>query len=297
MKLREYMNLVAAGAEVTCWDRDIDSEFYFYKKEVGEKPDKDFPNYDKCMEKFCDVLDVVSIQNGGIEVNLYEVLENPKIVEFVKKEYYEEYQYDDDADVSMMLFDDNVTNFSNGYEEFSKLMVRGLDEAFGPEKSVDELSCGSIELEVEKETVECPGEMFYRYLIDDFQIWFTQNQENGNIYSVGVREQGDALKDIEVFVGANEDARGGYYPNEFTLRPRSQAMTVEEAQVYVQNVLKANLVLNHIQEFFETSKHHELFCKYHSEKTVSDLIIAATDKCEAANKNIVNKNLDEFEKE
>lgn len=133
MKLKEYLELREPGAEVTCWDRDIDSEFYFYTKESGEKTlyGKDFPNVERCEELLKEHLDVVAIRNDGITVNLYELLDNPAIVKFAKEHMFEEHQYEDDSDVVMMLFDDNVSNFSNGFEGFSKLMVQCLTEVYG----------------------------------------------------------------------------------------------------------------------------------------------------------------------
>ena len=66
MKLSEYLNLLDAGSELTCWDKDIDSEFYFYSKEPDERPDEDFPNVDACIDKLADVLDIVKIHEHGV---------------------------------------------------------------------------------------------------------------------------------------------------------------------------------------------------------------------------------------
>jgi len=138
MKLKEYMALCEPGTEITCWDKDVDSEFYFYTKEEGKKSfiDKEFPNVDKCMVRLAEVLDVVKIHDGGIEVNLYEVLNHPKIIQYAKENFYEEHQYEDDADIAMLLFDDNDKNISQGFEEFSRMMVECLDEVFGFENEL-----------------------------------------------------------------------------------------------------------------------------------------------------------------
>lgn len=140
MKLKEYMALCEPGTEITCWDKDVDSEFYFYTKEEGEKSDldKEFPNLDKCMEVLPEYLDIVKIHKTGVEVNLYELLDNPKIIEFAKRNLFEVHQYEDDSDVVMMLFDDNVNNISQGFEGFSELMVQCLNEAFG-DKALDDV--------------------------------------------------------------------------------------------------------------------------------------------------------------
>lgn len=149
MKLKEYMALCEPGTEITCWDKDVDSEFYFYTKEKGEKSlyGKEFPNVDKCMVMLPEYLDIVKIHDNGVEVNLYELLENPKIIEFAKKNMFDKSQYEDDSDVVMMLFDDNVKNFSNGYEGFSELMVQCLAEVFD-DKELDEVirSCEEMSM-------------------------------------------------------------------------------------------------------------------------------------------------------
>lgn len=139
MKLKEYMSLCEPGTEITCWDKDVDSEFYFYTKEAGEKSlyGKEFPNVDKCIERLAEVLDVVSIHDGGVEVNLYEKLEHPEIIRFAKENFYTENQYEDDSGVVMLLFDDNDKNISQGYEQFSGMMVKCLDLVYGSDKVVE----------------------------------------------------------------------------------------------------------------------------------------------------------------
>lgn len=141
MKLKEYMALCQPGTEITCWDKDVDSEFYFYVKETDNKLlyGDDFPNVDKCMKRLTEILDVVKIHDTGvIEVNLYEKLEHPEVIRYAKENFYEEHQYEDDAGVVMLLFDDNDKNISQGFEEFSRMMVECLDLAYGPEKTIDE---------------------------------------------------------------------------------------------------------------------------------------------------------------
>lgn len=128
MKLRDYMSLVEDGAEITCWDKDVDSEFYFYNDEPDSDPD--FPGVELCTQRLIDVLDVVRIRDRGLEVNLYEVLDNPVVIQFAKDHLYEEYQYEDDSDVVMLLFDDAVKNLSYGFESFSENLAKCLDMAY-----------------------------------------------------------------------------------------------------------------------------------------------------------------------
>lgn len=134
MKLREYMERLEPGSELTCWDTVVDSEFYFYSKDPEEEPeqDEDFLAVDICMERLAAMLDVVKIHEHGVEVNLYDLLDHPMVIQFAKDNFYGPHQYEDDDDIVMLLFDDNDSNISNGFIEFSKDMVRCLEQAYGP---------------------------------------------------------------------------------------------------------------------------------------------------------------------
>lgn len=120
----------------------------------------------------------------------------------------------------------------------------------------------AVVLEVEKESANHENEMFYRYRIGDFKLWFSQ-ADNGNIYSVGFVEDGDELKDFDLHVYADEYGRGGYYPNVFEIRLRSCAMTTSEVRDYMVKAEKACAVLDTVENFFKTSKHFELYAKFH----------------------------------
>ena len=165
MKLKEYMEMREPGAEVTCWDKDIDGEFYFYNKEVGKKSlyGDDFPNVNKCDELLQELLDVVRIHDGGVVVNLYDLLNHPAVIQYAKENMFEEGQYEDDSDVVMMLFDDNVANFSNGFEGFSELMVECLLFAYKSEKNYD---------------------LGFGYLGNGMTVWNRLQEENGDYKKV-----------------------------------------------------------------------------------------------------------------
>lgn len=132
----------------------------------------------------------------------------------------------------------------------------------------------TVKLELEKQTDGQANEMFYRYAIADFKLWFAQNIENGNIYSVGFRQNADVLMDFELNVYANEEKRGGYYPNEFTMRGRSSAMSTDDARKYMRDMEKACAILDKVEEFFKTSKHFAIYSAARGEKTV-DVELAA----------------------
>ena len=123
MKVKDYMNKREDIWELTCWDNVIDSEFYLYRKEPKEIRDPDFPNVDKCMDYLIDNLEVKEEFKNGVTVNLYEMLDNPIIIQYAKEHLYSENQYRDDSDVVELLFDAMMNNISCGYETFSKEML------------------------------------------------------------------------------------------------------------------------------------------------------------------------------
>ena len=69
MTLYDYLNLMPEGEELTVWDKDYDMETYFY----GGKPDD---AWDKAMSDLSQLLTITEIRNGGVIVNLSEIIEN-----------------------------------------------------------------------------------------------------------------------------------------------------------------------------------------------------------------------------
>lgn len=120
-----------------------------------------------------------------------------------------------------------------------------------------------IEKEAPKESTYDYNGMFYRYAVGDFKLWFSQDIETGNIYSVGFKENGDVLKDFDLHIYADEDKQGGYYPNVFQIRPRSYPMTTGDAWEFMVKMKQACRLLDAVEEFFANSKHYELYAKYH----------------------------------
>lgn len=154
----------------------------------------------------------------------------------------------------------------------------------------------TVKLELEKETDGQANEMFYRYAIADFKLWFAQNIENGNIYSVGLRQNAEVLMDFELNVYANEEKRGGYYPNEFTLRGRSSAMSTDDARKYMRDMEKACAILDKVEEFFKTSKHFEIYSAAKAKASTVDSLVSAA-KERSANAGKFMDNNDELIKE
>lgn len=114
--------------ELTCYDKDIDSEFYMYLKEPVEEEsmsqlDKDLAITDKfeeCLMEHVMVTDI--IDEDTVEVGLYEFLENPEIVEYAKENMYPQMKDKENYLVSEYLFDKIYESLSYGYVNFSKKM-------------------------------------------------------------------------------------------------------------------------------------------------------------------------------
>lgn len=127
----------------------------------------------------------------------------------------------------------------------------------------------AIVLEVEKESSNAIdlNAIFYRYAVGDFKLWFSQDKDSGNIYSVGLREEGRELEDFEINVYCNEEGREekhvGYYPNDFAVRPRSYPMATDEAREFMVKMEKACRVLDVVKDFFNSGKHFALYAKAH----------------------------------
>lgn len=69
MKLYDYIKLMPEGEELTVWDKDYDTETYFY----GGNPDD---KWDKSMSDLSKLLTIEEIRNNGVTVNLSEIIEN-----------------------------------------------------------------------------------------------------------------------------------------------------------------------------------------------------------------------------
>lgn len=93
MKLSEYLEKCEDGLEVTVWDKEYDTEVYFYAQVDDD--------WDKAVRKFASALEVVEIRERGIVVNMGDVIESrlEKINDAAL------FNYDQDADDIMEQID------------------------------------------------------------------------------------------------------------------------------------------------------------------------------------------------
>lgn len=140
-----------------------------------------------------------------------------------------------------------------------------------------------------------PDTMFYRYLIGDFELRFTQDMKNGNVLNVKLEERGDELEDFEINVRDTQLQFGVFYPTKFEIEPLNYPRRVEEIKEHLEKWQKAMQVLSAVEEFFATSKHFELFSKHNSiDRSVDDILSCAQMRVRDEEKSeSMNRNLDE----
>ena len=77
MTLKAYLQKTPKGEEITVWDNTYDIETYFYNQVED--------SWDNAMMKLASKLNVVDIQNNGVTVDMYDLIErnidNPEFEE------------------------------------------------------------------------------------------------------------------------------------------------------------------------------------------------------------------------
>ena len=110
-----------------------------------------------------------------------------------------------------------------------------------------------MEVKLEKKE-EKGNEVFYRYRIGSYKMWFVQNVRSGDIFTVSTATSDKEYEDFDLYVVAYDEG-DRWYPVEFKLRGFSPRMTTAEAALYAKRMTEVCVVLDAIQNFFETSFH------------------------------------------
>ena len=98
MTLEEYIHTCPEGDEITVWDNDWDMETYFYNQADDD--------WDRAMMKLASKLNVIEVQDDGVVVDLYDLIErNQPALE--KSDLF----YDTDVDTIM----EDMDNILAGY--------------------------------------------------------------------------------------------------------------------------------------------------------------------------------------
>ncbi len=105
---------------------------------------------------------------------------------------------------------------------------------------------------------------FYRYSVGDYRVWFSQKNDNGNIYSVSISPQKGACSEFELY--AIDRTMDRFYPDEFTITGHCPHMNTEQAEQYIAGMQRALECLDAIKELFLTGQHYELYCVRRTEE-------------------------------
>lgn len=98
MTLLEYIRTCPEGDEITVWDNDWDMETYFYNQADDD--------WDRAMMKLASKLNVIEVQDDGVVVDFYDLIErNQPALE--KSDLF----YDTDVDAIM----EDMDNILAGY--------------------------------------------------------------------------------------------------------------------------------------------------------------------------------------
>lgn len=99
---------------------------------------------------------------------------------------------------------------------------------------------------------------FYRYSVGGYRVWFSQKNDNGNIYNVSIAPQKGTTTKFELY--AIDRTMNRFYPDEFTITSHCPRMTAEEAIQYIADMQRALGDLEAIKELFLSGIHFELYC-------------------------------------
>lgn len=131
LKLRDFLDLYGGNEfdEITCFDKIIDSEFYFYKQ---KEDDIKFKYHSMLIEFLKDNLNIEEILQHGIVVDLYGLLDNPIYIQYVKDHNWIRFdEKTSDDDIVELLFDDFIEaiggNISdNQSKQFLDMLNKGI---------------------------------------------------------------------------------------------------------------------------------------------------------------------------
>lgn len=102
-------------------------------------------------------------------------------------------------------------------------------------------------------------EAFYCYEIGKYYFWFSQMQDNGNIYSVSISVANESFKpNFSLYISGN--GFDTYYPNKYEMSTVSWgAISIEEALRHSKDIVYGCKILEQIKEFFNNGIHYDLW--------------------------------------
>ena len=123
-----------------------------------------------------------------------------------------------------------------------------------------------IKLETKQPTEDWRGgidenDVFYRYNIDGNLIWFSQKQDNGNIYSVSVALKNISNKYFDVWVKCDDNKI--FYPNNIEIEMKHSHFETEDVSRIVADIHYVDKLCNMIMSIFKTEEHYDLWYEHH----------------------------------
>ena len=110
-------------------------------------------------------------------------------------------------------------------------------------------------------------DMFYKYNIDGNLIWFSQNQNNGNIYTVYVRLKECIDEYFDVWVHCEDNKL--FYPYNVIIEVNHLRIKPSEVEEVVHGMNYVNKLCHMIMSIFKLEEHYSLWSK-HNEKNVGN---------------------------
>ncbi len=112
------------------------------------------------------------------------------------------------------------------------------------------------------------NERFYRYCIVNEQgelfaiVWFAQQVDSGNIYSVSVSLKKEYLRDcFDIYIKNGDEGRDyknrSYYPERFEMSVSSERLTTDNFQQHIDALAEGYSIAHTIMEIFEDEEHQQ----------------------------------------
>lgn len=116
-----------------------------------------------------------------------------------------------------------------------------------------------IRLEVKK-LIE-NNEMFYKYSIDNNLVWFSQKNDNGNIYSIHIKLK-ENFENFKIYIASDESTN--YFPKEYIVDSVHITFNSKTTMEYqVEKIKYLEKIATEIMNIFKLQEHYDLWFKNH----------------------------------
>ena len=116
-----------------------------------------------------------------------------------------------------------------------------------------------IRLEVKKPIEN--NEMFYKYNIDNNLVWFSQKNDNGNIYSIYIKLK-ENFENFEIYIVSDESTN--YFPKEYIVDSVHITFNSKTTMEYqVEKIKYLEKIATEIMNIFKLQEHYDLWFKNH----------------------------------